>query len=264
MHCRHVRPRRLFLPNQVYYDAENWRPHESRRMVFVLQWEYPRWGTCPNLQNRTEVRQKRSAPCKSPPAGSLRALPEGAPDGEFARSNSDVSSDCGSVVSTASLEEKAQYSEDEPADDLNFWLSPQNDHRGKDGDVTTNDEALTHTIRHPLMQDQRLKISSLISPVVDVRRYSLSVNTITSVVTVVWKLSDRADRWEGFCEAKWKVLSRGHKALRACCNSSLSIHTYEECVARAQRWCCWHAAWVYSERPTTRLLGLPGTRPASY
>ena len=60
----------------------------------------------------------------------------------------------------------------------------------------------------------------------------------------------------GILRTQKKVLTLGHKALRASCNSSSSVHSYEECLARAKRWCVWHSVWVYDERPLTRSVGL--------
>ena len=180
---------------------------------------------------------------------------DGEAEDEFTNSDFDGLSDCSSAISTASQVEKAQYSEDEPPDDLNFWLSTQNEQPSDVSEATASGGISSRQKKDPLLVDQRAEINSLIAPVVDTRRYALSINPITSIVTVVWKLSERSDHWDAFCDAKNKVLSLGRNALHASCNSSLSVRTYEECLLRAQRWCCWHSTWVYSERPSTRLLG---------
>ena len=126
------------------------------------------------------------------------------PNQEESLSDCAVDSDCDSVISTESRDQKAEYSEDEPPDDLNFWLAPENE-RGmySDPKVATAD-APRQSSRAPLLQGQRLEITNLIAPEVNDHRYALTVNTITSIVTVVWKLSERSDLWGEYCEPKRK------------------------------------------------------------
>ena len=98
-------------------------------------------------------------------------------------------------------------------------------------------------------------LEGLLSSVVDETKYYFQVNTLTSIVTVRWKHSERGVLWERFLNAKQTIDSMGLKKLHSSSSSSLSLHMYEECVTRARRWSAWHSCWVYDTRPIIGPMG---------
>ena len=100
-----------------------------------------------------------------------------------------------------------------------------------------------------------MQINELIAPIVNDIRYTLSVNTIASIVTFVWELSERPNFWEAFCAAKKTVSTMGRGKLHSSRNSSLGIHSYDERLDRVRRRRRWNSTWVYGGRPTTFVLG---------
>ena len=95
----------------------------------------------PTMKTGQKYDKKEPTTANQHPPGHSELFFEGASEDEIPNSDFDVSSDCNSVISTAPQVEKAQYSEDGPADDLNFRLTSQNEDDNADGDAPADDDA---------------------------------------------------------------------------------------------------------------------------
>ena len=77
------------------------------------------------------------------------------------------------------------------------------------------------------------EISVLARAVADVAgdsKYHVAVNSLTSVLTVRWKHAERGSRLGRFIRSENTIGSTGFGKFRAGSSSSLSLHSYAECV----------------------------------
>ena len=156
--------------------------------------------------------------------------------------------DLESASGTDENEETFLLSDDEKADDLNFWFGEDEGWISRSSRQNPDAENVAR-VRMPPLEINTLE--GLLAPIVDESKYYFAVNSLTSIVTVRWKHSERGLHWDRFTRSKQKVDALGLKKFHSSSSSSLSLHSYAECVARAQRWCCWHSTWIYDTRPMT-------------
>ena len=102
-------------------------------------------------------------------------------------------------------------------------------------------------VRMPLQEISVLE--GLLAGVAGESKYYFTANSLTSIVTVRWKHSERGSLWGRFIKTKQTVGGLCFKKFHSSSSSSLSIHAYAECIARAKRWCAWHSCWIYDTRP---------------
>ena len=133
-------------------------------------------------------------------------------------------------------------------DDLSFWFPDDDDWAFRSSANNADARAVD---RERLPPCEASALEGLISDVVDESKYYVSVNTLNSIVTARWKHSERAANWAKFCTSKQTIDILGRKKLHSSSSSSLSLHSYTECVLRAKRWAVWHSTWVYDTRPTS-------------
>ena len=144
------------------------------------------------------------------------------------------------------LSETEAFSENERPDDLEFWFRDEDEcvFRSRRADPATEN------VERPRMQSSEIfTLYGMASDVVDDTKYYMTVNSLTSVLTVTWKQSERGLHWGKFVTSKRIIDAARGKKFHASCSSSLSIHSYDECIARAKRWCVWHSTWIYDIRP---------------
>ena len=149
---------------------------------------------------------------------------------------------------TESVEEKetSESSDEGRAGDLSFWIA--------------DDDWVFRSSRpcNPAPEEPRSRMSpqeiavfhGVLEGVVDETKYYVSVNSLTSVLTVRWKHSERGANWDRFVRSKALVDASGGKKFHSSSSSSLSIHSKAVCASRAKRWCAWHSSWIYDVRPT--------------
>ena len=139
-------------------------------------------------------------------------------------------------------------SDDGKAGDLDFWFP-------KDDGWTFRSNRQNPTaqnVERERMPVQEINVlEGLLAPIVDESKYYLTANSLTSIVTMRWKHSERGLNWGKFTHAKQTVDGLGFKKLHSSSSSSLSVHAYAECVTRAKRRCAWHSSWIYDTRPMT-------------
>ena len=142
--------------------------------------------------------------------------------------------------------------DDEKPDDLSFWFDDIEDWALKSNDQNP-DAKNFERVRMPPQEISVLE--GLLSGIVDESKYYFTVNSLTSIVTVRWKHSERGSLWERFVKTKQTVDGIGFKKFHSSASSSLSIRAYAECIIRDKRWCTWHSRWMYDTRP----LAMPTT-----
>lgn len=156
--------------------------------------------------------------------------------------------DVESVCESDASEELGACSDDEKADDLSFWFDIDDEW---DARAQPHNPVAQNVDRSRLPIQEINVLQGLLAPLVDETKYYFAVNSLTSIVTVRWKHSERGLNWEKFTRSKKTIDSLGMKKFHSSSSSSLSIHSYDECVTRAKRWCSWHSCWVYDTRPMT-------------
>ena len=130
--------------------------------------------------------------------------------------------------------ETEEFSEDDKPCDLEFWFRDEDDcvFRSK-----RTDPSAENVERPRLHAGEISTLYGMVSDVVDESKYYMAVNSLTSALTVTWKQSERGLHCGKFVASKRIIdAARGEK-FHASCSSSLSVHSYSECVVRAERWC---------------------------
>ena len=135
---------------------------------------------------------------------------------------------------------------DEKPDDLSFWFGNEEEWAFR----STGRNPFAENVTRERMPPQEISVlEGMLSGIVDDSKYYFTVNSLTSIVTVRWKHSERGMLWERFVRTKQCVDDFGVKKFHSSSSSSLSTHAYPECITRAQRWCAWHSCWIYDTRP---------------
>ena len=149
------------------------------------------------------------------------------------------------------LSETEEYTDDDRPGDLDFWFRDVGDCVFRSKRMGPSAENVERARFHP---GEIATLYGMVSDVADESKYYLTVNSITSVLTVTWKQSERGLHWGEFLESRHIIDDARGKKCHASSSSSLSVHSYNECVIRAKRWCVWHSSWIYDVRPIVLLI----------
>ena len=200
--------------------------------------------TCLTPVNLTNPYERNSSTPAGPTAGRCRG-----------GRSSPLGSHRPSVVVLGDLSPKSENSEDfdsevsaeeERPDNLNFWFRVDEDWAFRS---RMRNPLLEHVERDRLPPQGISVLEGMVADVVDEAKYYVAANSLTSILTVRWKHAERAQHWGKFTKAKTTIDGLGCKKFHSSSSSSLSLHTYAECVIRAKRWVTWHSTWVYDTRP---------------
>ena len=147
----------------------------------------------------------------------------------------------------------AYISDGDRADEMTFWFSdddeeePPAKRKGAPGQ-----RPVPITSRPRILSAQHGTVVDIPAPLIDVRKYSLIVNTLDAIVTVRRKQPDQTrELWKQFNKAKKFTESTRKQKLVASCSSPLTLYTVENIRRMIERWCAWNAAWVYDARPSS-------------
>ena len=232
--------REILLPRRTTHSVEHWPPgtvhfmkKSGAKMNESCYCEYdgefksrqaPLSAT--NVYDRTPAKAGRPNSMRTP----ARVTPSNVDNLSEAAENLEVDFD----------------SEDEKPDDLGF--------RFADGEEwafrSSGQNPVAGNVERVRMPPQEISaLEGLLVGIAGESKYYFTVNSLTSIVTVRWKHSERGLRWDRFVRTIQTDDSFGFKKSHSSSSSSLSIHAYSECIARAKRWRAWHFCRIYDTRP---------------
>ena len=123
--------------------------------------------------------------------------------------------------------------DEERPEDLSFRFTVDKDWAFRS---RTSNPLVENVDRARLLPREISALEGMVADVVDDSKYYVTVNSLTSVLTVRWKHDERGLHWGRFTRAKTTIGGMWFKQFRSSSSSSLSLHSYAECVIRAKRW----------------------------
>ena len=155
-------------------------------------------------------------------------------------------SDAGNASGADEFGDLHRGSANEKADGIAFWFAEDDEWDFRSRRQNPDAENVERVRMHP----QEISVlDGLLAPIADESKYYFTANSLTSIVTIRWKRSERGLRWDRFIRTKKTVGAFVFKKSHPSSSSSLSIHAYSECITRAKRRCAWHSSWIYDTRP---------------